>query len=188
MKNYFFPFCLATRWLIFFLFILGGGSIIILSLFSSPHNKKTLLIAIKRELSQRQDWRINLSIEERCSIRDRIKEAYKSSCNSYEELLAIASSLQEEMLHMASGNRLEYFKFGFEFDTRVQHKRKMLNLVDAPQQLQTQTEENGHSDKEHSEKPHRLLALPMDELIDVERAAAALISREHSAKRRKSPP
>ncbi|OQS07396.1 hypothetical protein THRCLA_00595 [Thraustotheca clavata] len=73
-----------------------------------------------------QDWRMYLTIEERQAVRSKIRDAYTSTCKTYEELLQAASAIEEELLHIAAPSRLDYFKSGFEFENRVKLKREQL--------------------------------------------------------------
>lgn len=68
-----------------------------------------------------------LTIEERQAVRSKIRDAYASRCNSYEDLLQVACAIEEELLHISAPSRLDYFKSGFEFENRVKLKKDQLH-------------------------------------------------------------
>lgn len=78
------------------------------------------------------EWRRFLTVEERQSVRQKIRAAYKSSCATYEDLLATATAIEEELLHISAPTRLDYFKSGCQFDTRVSEKRKQVAIDETP--------------------------------------------------------
>ena len=67
------------------------------------------------------DWRTFLTIEERLAVRNKINNAYTSSCKTYEELLDTVVAIEEELLYISAPSRLDYFKSGLEFENRVGH-------------------------------------------------------------------
>ncbi|DAZ99322.1 TPA: hypothetical protein N0F65_005173 [Lagenidium giganteum] len=76
--------------------------------------------------SSMSDWRMYLTIEERQAVRSKIRDAYASRCNSFEDLLQVACAIEEELLHISAPSRLDYFKSGFEFENRVKLKKDQL--------------------------------------------------------------
>jgi hypothetical protein len=72
------------------------------------------------------DWRTFLTIEERLAVRNKINNAYTGSCKTYEELLDTVVAIEEELLYISAPSRLDYFKSGLEFESRVGLKRKQL--------------------------------------------------------------
>lgn len=78
------------------------------------------------------EWRTFLTVEDRVSVRAQIKAAYLASCTTFEELLTTAVAIEEELLHIGAPSRLDYFKNGFEFDSRVKLKRKQLATIVVP--------------------------------------------------------
>jgi len=72
------------------------------------------------------DWRTFLSIEERLAVRNKINNAYTGSCRTFEELLDTVVAIEEELLYISAPSRLDYFKSGLEFESRVGLKRKQL--------------------------------------------------------------
>ena len=59
-------------------------------------------------------------------MREKIKQAYTSTCKSYDELLETVVAIEEEPLHISTPSRLDYFKSGCQYDKRVAEKRKQL--------------------------------------------------------------
>lgn len=59
-------------------------------------------------------------------MRAKIHAAYEALCPTREELLRACVAIEEDMLHLAAPSRLDYFKSGFEFETRVALKQKQL--------------------------------------------------------------
>lgn len=80
------------------------------------------------------EWRRFLTVEERQGVRSKIRAAYKASCSTYEDLLATATAIEEELLHISAPSRLDYFKSGCQFGTRVSEKRKQI-ATDEPAAL-----------------------------------------------------
>ena len=78
------------------------------------------------------EWRTFLTVEDRVSVRAQIRAAYLTACTTFEELLTTAVAIEEELLHIGAPSRLDYFKNGFEFDSRVKLKRKQLTTSPAP--------------------------------------------------------
>lgn len=65
-------------------------------------------------------------MEDRLGVRAQIRSAYAGLTLSHEALLDLVSSIDEELLHMAAPTRLDYFKRGLEFGSRVRLKRGQL--------------------------------------------------------------
>ena len=85
-------------------------------------------VSLARQTSggAQSDWRTFMSIEERQSIRDKIRSAYTSHCSSFDELLDTVVAIEEEMVHASAPSRLDYFKTGLEYESRVAAKRGQL--------------------------------------------------------------
>ncbi|KAL0591637.1 hypothetical protein ABG067_001238 [Albugo candida] len=81
--------------------------------------------------SNMQNWRMYLTIEERQAVRSKIRDAYLNKCNSYDDILQVACAIEEELLHISAPSRLDYFKSGFEFETRVKLKREQFKGIQA---------------------------------------------------------
>jgi hypothetical protein len=75
----------------------------------------------------KEEWRTFLTIEDRQSVREKIRAAYMAHCKSFEELLDACVAIDEELLHISAPSRLDYFKSSFDFDARVQLKRRQLS-------------------------------------------------------------
>ena len=74
------------------------------------------------------EWRTFMSIEERQSVRTKIRDAYtRHAGGSFEELLDTAVALGEELLYQSAPSRLDYFRSGLEFDACVRQKRAALD-------------------------------------------------------------
>jgi len=86
-----------------------------------------LLRATSTRTPATADWRSFITIEERQGIRAKVSEAYRKHCSSYEDLLNVASAIDEELLFAAAANRMDYFKTAIDFDNRVNIKRKQLS-------------------------------------------------------------
>nr|CCA13889.1 conserved hypothetical protein [Albugo laibachii Nc14] len=78
-----------------------------------------------------QNWRMYLTIEERQAVRSKIRDAYLNKCTSYDDILQVACAIEEELLHISAPSRLDYFKSGFEFETRVKLKREQFKGIQA---------------------------------------------------------
>ncbi len=89
-----------------------------------------------------------MTVEDRMSVRAQIKAAYLSNCKDFEDLLATVAAVEEELLHIGALSRLDYFKNGFEFDSRVKLKRKQLVVASssAPDRTQTDDPSAAHED------------------------------------------
>lgn len=72
------------------------------------------------------DWHLFLTIEERQAVRQKIKQAYQATCPSYEELLETVIAIEEELLHISTPHKLDYFKSACQYEKRVVDKRKQL--------------------------------------------------------------
>ena len=75
---------------------------------------------------QSGDWRALVSVEERITIRRRLREAYLRHCTSYNDLLDTATAVDEELLFACSSNRIDFFKSSIDWDTRIQIKCQQL--------------------------------------------------------------
>ena len=69
-------------------------------------------------------WQTFSTIEERQSVREKIRQSYTAQCLSYSELLAAAVAVEEELVFVNAPSRLDYFKSGFLFSDRLANKRK----------------------------------------------------------------
>lgn len=96
-------------------------------------------------------WRRFLTVEERQGVRQKIKQAYKNACKSYEELLTTVVAIEEELLHISAPSRLDYFKSGCQFDKRVAEKRKQFSSTSddsADDDVKRFKSEDSHLDSE----------------------------------------
>ena len=80
-----------------------------------------------RLVGGQSDWRTFMSIEERQSIRDKIRSAYTTHCSSFDELLDTVVAIEEEFVHISAPSRLDYFKTGLEYESRIAAKRIQLD-------------------------------------------------------------
>ena len=65
-------------------------------------------------------------MEERQSIREKIKESYRRNTHSFEDLLETCAAMEEEALYLSAPSRLDYFKSGIQYDKRIAEKRRQL--------------------------------------------------------------
>lgn len=65
-------------------------------------------------------------VEERQFIREKIKESYRKTTSTYEELLETAAALEEEFVYLSAPSRLDYFKSGIQYDKRIMEKRRQV--------------------------------------------------------------
>lgn len=72
------------------------------------------------------EWRRYLTVEERQTVREKIRAAYRNQCGTYEDLLSTVTAIDEELLHISAPSRLDYFKSGCCFEKRLSEKRKQL--------------------------------------------------------------
>ena len=85
--------------------------------------------------TNRTDWHLYLTLEERIFIREKIKKAYRNRTSTFEEMLETCSAIEEELMYVAAPSRLDYFKGGVQFEKRVVEKRKQLSghgLLEGP--------------------------------------------------------
>jgi len=73
------------------------------------------------------DWRINVAIEERTAVRDKITDAYRKNCSSYDELLRLCVAIDEELIFSGCNSRMEYFKNAVQWNNRLLVKSKQLS-------------------------------------------------------------
>lgn len=74
------------------------------------------------------EWSRQITVEERQYIRERIKTAYKRKAPTYEELLDVACSIEEELVFGSAPSRLDYFKCGVQYEKRVTEKQAQLKM------------------------------------------------------------
>lgn len=72
------------------------------------------------------DWRALVTVEERVSIRRRVRDAYARLCPTYEALLDTLTAVDEELLFACTQSRIDYFKAAIDWDARIQLKRQQL--------------------------------------------------------------
>jgi len=72
------------------------------------------------------DWRSFVAIEERTHVRSQIREAYKKNCLDYNSLLAVVAAIDEELLFCGATARIDYFKTGIDWESKLALKRKLL--------------------------------------------------------------
>lgn len=73
------------------------------------------------------DWRSFVAIEERTAARKKMRDAYKKTAATYDELLDLVAAIDEELVFGGASGRLEYFKQALDYDGRLAIKRKQLN-------------------------------------------------------------
>lgn len=91
------------------------------------------------------DWRSNVTIEERLAQRHKIQDAYARHCPSYQQLLDTVVAVEEELIFAAAVGRLEYFKSGIDWESRLRLKKGQLGLIgaeDAKQPEEQQADED----------------------------------------------
>ncbi|EQC26024.1 hypothetical protein SDRG_16126 [Saprolegnia diclina VS20] len=66
------------------------------------------------------DWRQESSGHERASSRRRVEHALRSHARSYDELLLIISAIDEELLHMSSNSKMQYFDSAMDFQRTLE--------------------------------------------------------------------
>lgn len=62
-------------------------------------------------------------------IREKIAEAYRNSCKTYEDLLEMVASVDEEFLEHFSSSPMQYLKNGCQFDKRLVETAKRSKAV-----------------------------------------------------------
>ena len=72
------------------------------------------------------DWRTNVSREDRFGTCQKIKQAYQATCPTYEELLLVAAAMEEQLLHVASGNKQEYVDCALNYTNKVTATRQRI--------------------------------------------------------------
>ena len=81
---------------------------------------------VKRKAADIDDFRTHTTVEERLAVRAHIRAAFSDATltRSYEELLDVASALQEEMLFVTAQSKLEFYSQGYQFPSVVEKKCK----------------------------------------------------------------
>ena len=87
--------------------------------------------ASRAVMRTRVAWQTFSTIEERQSVRMKIRKAYVQRCPTYAELLAAAAAVEEELLFVNAPSRLDYFKSGFFFSEQIANKRKEIECAAA---------------------------------------------------------
>lgn len=59
-------------------------------------------------------WQNNLPLDDRRKTREEIAKAYRSSCKTFEELLEMVASVDEEFLYHFSTSKMQYLKNGYQ--------------------------------------------------------------------------
>ncbi|OQR95448.1 hypothetical protein THRCLA_07861 [Thraustotheca clavata] len=72
------------------------------------------------EMHYPMDWRQESSGHERASNRKRIEQALRLQAHSYEELLLIVSAIDEELLHVSSNSKIQYFDSAMDFQRTLE--------------------------------------------------------------------
>ena len=52
---------------------------------------------IRQKRAAAGDWRVNVSVEERQMVRSKIREAYRSTCQNFDDLLELCTAMDEEV-------------------------------------------------------------------------------------------
>jgi len=68
-----------------------------------------------------------VAIEERTTVRGKIRDSYRKHCETYEKLLEMVTAIDEELIFATSVSRLEYFKTAIDWENRLLIKRRHLN-------------------------------------------------------------
>jgi len=58
--------------------------------------------------------------EDRKKIKMKIVDAYRSNCHSFDDLLNVCVDMEEDLLFSAAPTRLDYYKIGVKFDSRIE--------------------------------------------------------------------
>ncbi|OQR86659.1 hypothetical protein ACHHYP_10332 [Achlya hypogyna] len=66
------------------------------------------------------DWRQESSGHERASSRKRVEHALRSHARNYDELLLIISAIDEELLHISSNSKMQYFDSAMDFQRTLE--------------------------------------------------------------------
>jgi len=77
------------------------------------------------------DWRTQVTVEDRLNQRARIKSAYSRHTTSYTQLLSLVTCMEEELLFSAAVSRLDYFKSGLDWENRLRLKKQQLAMAHA---------------------------------------------------------
>eukprot|EP01083_Nonionella_stella_P041366 112154_1 len=95
------------------------------------------------------DWRSFVAIEERQSVRTKLRAAYSRQCRTLEEMIEVAAAVGEELLYCSAPSRLDYFKSSIDWENRLQIKKKLLerhrreeSASDHPQPISPQVSSN----------------------------------------------
>lgn len=102
------------------------------SLILPPTFNRQNSIPITTSETQRffSDWTRQISIDERKSIREKIKAAYiRNISESFTEMLEVCSAVEEELLFSTAPSKLDYMKSGLQYEKRI--KRKLNRLISA---------------------------------------------------------
>jgi hypothetical protein len=73
------------------------------------------------------DWARLLTVEERQSIREKIKDSYRKNVSIFEDLLEICAAMEEEALYVSAASRLDYFYQGVQYEKRIGEKKRQLH-------------------------------------------------------------
>lgn len=75
------------------------------------------------------DWRSHMAIEERKEGRKRLRESFEKNCPTYDELLAVISAIDEELIFSTANTRMDYFKTVIDWDNRLAIKQNQMQGV-----------------------------------------------------------
>jgi len=77
-------------------------------------------------MAPEQNWRAYVAIEERSAVREKIRQAYRRNCPTYDQLLETVCGIDEELIYAGSVTRIDYFKSSIDWDNRILIKNKQL--------------------------------------------------------------
>jgi hypothetical protein len=83
---------------------------------------KSKSFSYSQSASRDSDWRKTLSVEERQAMRKKIRDTLENSVPDYETLLTVFCDMEEESLFKMAPSRLDYFKTGGGFESRLKSK------------------------------------------------------------------
>jgi hypothetical protein len=104
-------------------------------------------------MAPEQNWRAYVAIEERSAVREKIRQAYRRNCATYEQLLETVCGIDEEIIYAGSVTRMDYFKSSIDWDNRILIKNKQLRgLVGIGLQSRTEGDYNYSSSPDSEDR------------------------------------
>lgn len=65
------------------------------------------------------DWRTQLTRHDRLGVRQKVRQAYKTQCPSYEELLLLTTAMEEQLLHIHCSNKHQYVNYALGYAEKI---------------------------------------------------------------------